>query len=163
VEANLATPCIRNTHSLLLTALAAAYAGDERAAQRYERRAEDIAPEGYDFFLAAPRTWLALLRGAIDDAAAQLDRLDLSGGQFWFALPAVAARLDALAALKERALLEREAPPLLQPSTYVEPFALRALGVVREDEALVEQAVERFQAAGLAWHAEQTRKLVARA
>jgi len=59
-------------------------------------------------------------------------------------------------------VVEREAPPLLQRGTYFEPFALRALGAVREDELLIEQAAERFEAIGLQWHAGQSRKLVAR-
>jgi hypothetical protein len=109
--------------------------------------------------LAAPRTWLALLRGEIDEVD-RLEPVDLARGQTWYALPAAAARLDALAALKERSLVERDAPPLLRAGTYLEPFALRALGTVREDEALVEQAVDRFDAMGLKWHAEQSRKLL---
>jgi class 3 adenylate cyclase len=160
VKANLATPCIRNARSLLLTALAAAHAGDDETAQHYERLADEVASEGYDFVLAAPRIWLALLRGEIDT----LDRLqprDLARGHTWYALPTSAARLDALAALQERALVEREAPPLLQPDTYLEPFALRALGAVREDEELIEQAADRFDAIGLEWHAEESRRLLA--
>ncbi len=158
VKANLATPCIRNARSLLLTALAAAYAGDDETARHYERLADEVATEGYDFVLAAPRTWLALLRGEIDKID-PLEPVDLARGQTWYALPAAAARLDALAALKERALVERDAPPLLRPGTYLEPFALRALGAVREDDLLIEQAVDRFDAIGLNWHAEQSRKL----
>jgi hypothetical protein len=38
---------------------------------------------------------------------------------------------------------------------------LRALGAVREDELLIEQAAGRFDAMGLTWHAEQSRKLFA--
>jgi hypothetical protein len=160
VKANLATPCIRNARSLLLTALAAAYTGDHETARHYERLADEVATEGYDFVLAAPRTWLALLRGELDRLD-RLEALDLARGQTWYALPAAAARLDALAALKERSLVERDAPPLLQPGTYLEPFALRALGAVREDDLLIEQAVDRFAAMGLEWHAEQSRRLLA--
>lgn len=163
VEANLATPCVRNARSLLVTALAAAYAGDEKAARRYEHRAEEVATKGYDFALAGPRTLLALRRGKIEDVDALIEPLDLSRAPMSYALPAAAARLDALAAVKERPLVEREAPTLLRPGTYLEPFALRALGVVREDEALIEQAVDLFEAMGLAWHAEQSRNLIARA
>jgi class 3 adenylate cyclase len=160
VEANLATPCIRNARSLLVTALAAAYAGDDEAARRYELRAEEVATEGYDFALAAPRTWLALLRGEFDDIDGS-EPLDLGRGPTWFALSAAAAQLDALAAVKERSLVERDAESVLRPGTYLEPYALRALGAVREDELLIEQAVDRFDAMGLKWHADQTRKLVA--
>jgi hypothetical protein len=110
--------------------------------------------------LAAPRTWLALLRGELDEADG-LEPIDLARGQTWYALPAAAARLDALAALKERSLVERDAPALLRAGTYLEPFALRALGAVREDEALIQQAVDCFEAIGLEWHAGQSRKLLA--
>ena len=56
--------------------------------------------------------------------------------------------------------MEAEAPPLLRSGTHLEPFALRALGIVREDEELVEQATARFEAMGLGWHAAETRRLV---
>jgi hypothetical protein len=160
VEANLTTPCVRNARSLLLTALAAAYAGDNETALHYERRADEVENEGYDLVLAAPRTWLALLRGDMDEVD-RLEPMNLGRIQHEYALPAAAARLDALAALKKRSRVEREAPPLLRPGIYLEPFALRALGAVREDEQLIEQAVDRFGAMGLAWHAEQSTKFLA--
>jgi class 3 adenylate cyclase len=160
VEANLTTPCVRNARALLLTALAAACAGDNKTARAYERTAEEVPTEGYDSVLAAPRTWLALLRGDMGEVE-RLQPIDLARVQHEYALPAAAARLDALAALKERALVERDAPPLLQPGNYLEPFALRALGVVREDDSLIEQSVARFGAMRLDWHAEQSRKLLA--
>jgi hypothetical protein len=159
VEANLTTPCVRNARALLLTALAAAYSGDEETARHYERRADEVATEGYDLVLAAPRTWLALLRGELD-ALDRLEPVDLARVQHEYALPAAAARLDALAALKERSLVERDAARLLRPGTYLEPFALRALGAVRDDELLIEQAADRFDAIGLNGHAEQTRRLL---
>ena len=93
----------------------------------------------------------------------EVDRLEPVGIgriQHEYALPATAARLDALAALKRRSLVEREAPPLLRPGIYLEPFALRALGAVRQDELLLEQAADRFAAMGLEWHAEQTPTLL---
>jgi len=159
VEANLTTPCVRNARSLLVTALAAAYSGDDETARQYERRAKEVATEGYDPVLAAPRIWLALLRGEID-AIDRLEPVDLARVKHEYALPAAAARLDALAALQERSIVERDALTLLQPGTYLEPFALRALGVVREDELLIEQAADRFDAMGLTWHVEQTLGLV---
>jgi hypothetical protein len=75
-------------------------------------------------------------------------------------LPAMAAHVDGWAALGERERVEREAARSLQPGTYLEPFALRALGLVREDETLVGQAAARFEAFGLEWHAARTRALV---
>jgi hypothetical protein len=78
-----------------------------------------------------------------------------------FALPNAAARLDALAAAREQKVLESEAPLFLRKGTYPEPFALRALGIVREDDSLIEQAAARFDAMTLTWHAEQTRAMLA--
>jgi hypothetical protein len=40
------------------------------------------------------------------------------------------------------------------------PFALRTLGLVREDDTLVEQAPARFEAMSFDWHAADTRRLV---
>jgi hypothetical protein len=73
---------------------------------------------------------------------------------------AAAARLDALAALGRRERVEQEAEPLLRPNSYLEPFALRALGLVREDRDLIAQAIERFESMGLDWHAAETRALL---
>ena len=42
-------------------------------------------------------------------------------------LSSMATHLDGLAALGERERVETEAGRLLQPNTYLEPFALRAL------------------------------------
>jgi hypothetical protein len=48
----------------------------------------------------------------------------------------------------------------LKPKTYLEPFALRALGFARKDDGLIAQAIQRFEAMGLDWHAAETRKLL---
>jgi hypothetical protein len=158
VEENLGTPCIRNARCLLVTALAAAESGDADGADALEDRANEVVLEGYDFVLAAPRARLALARGDADEALRQLP-----GGEplrVGFALASTTARFDALAAARERATLEREAPPFLRPGTYVEPFALRALGIVREDEDLMRQAAARFAEMRLMWHAGKTRALL---
>jgi len=68
--------------------------------------------------------------------------------------------MDAFAALRDRRRVEEDAPPLLQAGTYIEPFALRALGIVREDETLVGQASDRLRAMRLDWHADQTPALI---
>ena len=69
-----------------------------------------------------------------------------------------AALLDALIVLGEHEWIEEQAPGLVRPGTYVEPFALRALGVARGDEALLDEAIRRFQRIGLDWDAGETRK-----
>jgi hypothetical protein len=53
-------------------------------------------------------------------------------------------------------------PAVLRPHTYLEPFALRALGLVREDEELIREAIDRFRAMELDWHAAQTESLLGR-
>jgi hypothetical protein len=158
VEENLATPCIRNARALLVTALAAGHDGDPQASETFEERAHEVALEGYEFVLAAPRARLALARGDVDAALRLLPFAE--DFRMGFALPNAAARLDALAAARDRGSVEREAPRFLRRGTYVEPFALRALGVVREDEELIRQAIARFDAMRLEWHAGQTRALL---
>jgi class 3 adenylate cyclase len=159
VEANLDTPCIRNARSLLIAALAAHHADAGSGAVRLERRADEVALEGYEDTLAAPRVRLALARRDLDAVARLLPPFDASRG-IWYAMASEAARLDALAALRDRETLENEAPSLLRRKTYLEPFALRALGIARADEELVERGRERFRALKLAWHADQTDELL---
>ena len=113
--------------------------------------------------LAAPRARLALLRGEIDDIDSLVGPLDLAEGRIWFSLQSAAARLDALAAGRELEKLEHEAAPLLGHPGYLEPFALRALGIAREDDGMVERAHAAFEAMGLGWYAAETRRLVAQA
>jgi class 3 adenylate cyclase len=158
VHDNLDTPCARNARSLLICAASAVVTGDEDAAAALEVAAEELRMEGYGFSLEGPSIRIALARGDLDDVG---ELLDVSATHnLSFGLAARAARLDALAALRLRERVEEEAAPLLQPRTYLEPFALRALGVVREDEELVERALERFEALVLTWHAAQTQALV---
>jgi hypothetical protein len=156
VDANLAaeTPCPQNVTTLLHSAAASAYAGDEGEARRLEARADAIGMEGYRFWFDAPRIRLALARGDL----AALARLVADEPAFSY--EGGAAFLDALVALGHRERIEERAPSLNAPGTYVEPFALRALGVSRDEPGLIRQALERFGAMGLIWHAEQTEVLL---
>jgi hypothetical protein len=108
----------------------------------------------YQGWFEPPKIHLALARhdlGALAEATpAEFD---------WEWEPA-STFLDALAALGDRERIEAEAPNWLQPGTFAEPFALRALGIARTDRALLEQALERFEAMGLTWHAGRTRRLL---
>ena len=88
--------------------------------------------------------------------AGRLDGVYYAGGDCGHGI-AMATHLDGLAALGERKRVETEAGRLLHPNTYLEPFALRALGLVREDASLIERAAGRFEALGLDWHAARTR------
>jgi hypothetical protein len=134
--------------------------GDSQAAASFEEHAEEVATEGYDFILAAPRARLALVRGQPDFAATLVPRFDDHHIKTWFALPTATARLDALAAARNRDAVENEAPQFLTPGVYLEPFALRALGTVREDEDLITRAISGFEAMDLDWYADQTRALL---
>lgn len=154
VSANVDTPCARNARSLLVCAVASAVLGDEQRAVELERAVEELGMEGYEFALESPRLRLALVRGNLQPLGEALEAA--ASHNLSFGLARLAARMDAAAALRDRRRVETEAPPLLQAGTYIEPFALRALGIVREDETLVEQARNSMRGLGLAWHADQT-------
>jgi class 3 adenylate cyclase len=158
VDANLAaaTPCVFNVSILLYCAAASAQAGDEDEARRLESKAQSLGMEGgrwYQGWFEPPRIRLALARndlGALAEAAP---------AEFDWEWEPTSTFLDALAALQDRERIEAEAPKWLQPRTFAEPFALRALGIARTDQALLTQALERFEALELTWDAEQTRRL----
>jgi hypothetical protein len=162
VEANVATPCVRNALSLLLCAAAKARLGETEIAGELGERAEGLELVGYDDILNPARIRLALFLGDL----AQVERLlgeapaAFRAGWGWFSVLGAPARLDALAALGETSRVEAEAAAFLQASTCLEPYAMRALGVVRADDALIEQAAERFERMGLASAARETRGLL---
>ena len=163
VAANLHTPCSRNQRTLLVCAVAHRALGEAGEADRLEEAAESHAMEGYDLQFSGPRLRLALLKGDIDALERNVDAATavMSRDLYWWSIAARVARLDALVQLGDRDRVEAEAAPLLaHERTYVEPFALRALGEVRGDRSLVERALERFGCLGLAWHAQQTRTLL---
>ncbi|MGH3047144.1 MAG: hypothetical protein ACRDNC_09105, partial [Gaiellaceae bacterium] len=160
VGANIATPCVRNARALLVCALALTRLGDDEEARRLERAANELGMQGYGHVLDAPRLQLALARGELDEAERLASQPIVPRGQNWFSLSAQAGRLDMLTALRDRSRTEAEATPeLLESTGYLQPFALRALGVAREDETLIRHAEERFEAMDLGWHAAQTRAL----
>jgi class 3 adenylate cyclase len=156
VDANLAadTPCPQNVTTLLHCSLASVYGGDEAEARRLEAKADAIGMEGYRAWFEPPRIRLALARRDLPE----LERLVAVEP---IAHEPPAAFLDGLVALGDCERIEAEAPKWLKPGIYAEPFALRALGTAREDEGLLTQAVARFEALGLDWHAGETRKLLA--
>jgi hypothetical protein len=75
-----------------------------------------------------------------------------------YRLPGSAGRLDALAVIGSEQTIGSEHMPAA--NSYLEPFMLRALGIVRGDEGLLTRADERFRALGLDWHADQTEALI---
>jgi class 3 adenylate cyclase len=155
VDANLAaaTPCPSNVCVLLNCATASALAGDQDEARRLETKAYRIGMEGYRAWFDPPKIRLALARHELGELA------QLASPESTVMEPP-AAFLDALAALGDRERIEAEAPKWLQEGTFGEPFALRALGIARDDRALLRQALERFEAMELLWHADQTRYLL---
>jgi hypothetical protein len=159
VDANLAaaTPCVFNVSILLYCSAASAQAGDENEARRLESKAQNLGMEGgrwYQGWFEPPRIRLALARNDLGALAEAVP------AEFDWEWESASTFLDALSALRERKRIEAEAVKWLQPGTFAEPFALRALGTARTDQALLKQALERFQAMGLTWHAAQTRCLL---
>jgi class 3 adenylate cyclase len=155
VEANTETPCVRNARSLLVCALARAYLGDEEGAEQLERQAETHAMTGYGTVIDTPRLRLALHRNDLSAVGSLVGEPAVRRSN-WFYLSSMAAHLDGLAALGARDLVEAEAAPVV-PGTYLEPFGLRARGIVSEDRELIAQAAELFEDFGLDWHAAETR------
>ncbi len=159
IEANLATPCVRNPRDLLLCAVAHLCLGDEPRASELERDGLRIAGEGYETYLSGVRLRIALERGD-RQSLEWLVELPVERALVWG--PGIfAARMDALVALDRRDRIESEAPALVQPGTSVEPFAMRALGVARGDDDLLARADGLFVTLGLAWHRGQTERLLA--
>jgi hypothetical protein len=150
---------------LLYCALASIQGGDEVEAARLEAEAEGQILDHYRSLYWGPKLRLALAREdlpaverLVDSfdfrpaarlrAAAGIDRVRLDDG--------AAAFLDALVALGARERIESEAPQWVNSRTYVQPFALRAVGVARADDGLLDEATTRFRAIGLDWRADET-------
>ena len=108
----------------------------------------------YQGWFEPPKIRLALTRHQTGQLA------ELASADFDWDWEPVSTFLDALAALGDRERIEAEAPNWLQQGAFAEPFALRALGIARDDPALLRQALQRFEAMELSWHAEQTRRLL---
>jgi hypothetical protein len=160
VEANVDTPCTFNVSSLLNAAVASAYVGDDAEARRLEAIADGIGMEGYRMWFVPPRIRLAIARGDLDELRRLLDAIEPPDVEPWtYEMPA--AMLDALVLLDDSESIETRAPEWLRPNTYVEPFALRALGFARADEQLLTHAAARFDEMDLDWFGDETRKLLA--
>jgi class 3 adenylate cyclase len=154
--ANADTPCQFNWRGLLMAALAHGHLGHDREARRLEALAAEALTLQGPLSKEPALLRLALLRGdleSVERILAENPAVD------FFDVDYPAARLDALAAVGDRAGVEAEAPPALELGGYVEPFALRALGDVREDPALSDRAATRFEELGLGWRAAETRSL----
>jgi class 3 adenylate cyclase len=159
--ANAEFPCQFNWRTLIVCALGAAQLdrSDEvdRLVELGRSGAVVVGPVEREPALLR----LALLRGDLEDAERMLELLPAAGDPW--GLDGAAARLDALAALGRTRQAELEAAPFLDRESYTRPFALRALGLVRADPSLVDQAVACFESIGLEWRAAETRALAAAA
>ena len=158
VEENAGTPCVRNARTLIACGIAHVATGDERTAGELLARAKTFSGEGWGSYLDPLLLRFALVRGDRDEA----ERLvaHVFEREYVFGPSVKTVRLDALAALGLREAVEAEAPGSLRLRTFIEPFALRALGIVRRDDELLAQAHERFATYGLDWHAAQTERLL---
>jgi class 3 adenylate cyclase len=156
VEANRDTPCVLNASSLLHCALAHELHGDADTARRLEADAAEIDMQGYDHFMAVPHIALALARNDRDDVARQLDALDWEMFDQYTPWMFRATIFDALVELGRHEMIEPLTSNFLEHRTYLQPFALRALGQVRGDPKLVERAAALLSEMGLAWHEQQT-------
>lgn len=160
VAANADTPCVYNPRSLLACAVAAAAVGRDEEARRLEAETAALGFEGYALWLDALRARLALIRGDLDQLDALLPESEKWRWLIWNYVNGVSTRLDAFVALGRADEVEEDAVCHAQPGTYLEPFALRTLGVIRGNQAIVAQAQERFHALGLDWYARQPPTLV---
>jgi class 3 adenylate cyclase len=156
--ANVETPCQFNWRCLLVCALGLAHLGQERDAARLEERARGGAVVAGPVEREPALLRLALVRDDLAEVERILERVPPSVDPW--GLDAAAARLDALVALGDRARVESEAARYVEAESYTHPFALRALGIVRDDAALVRRALAQFEAMGLDWHADETRALL---
>jgi class 3 adenylate cyclase len=159
VTANSGTPCVYSARSLLACAVACAALGLDDEARRLEAEESALGLRGYAMWLDALRARLALIRGDLDRAEALLDGSERWRWPTWNYVSGVSTRFDVLVALGRAPEAIEDAERHALPGTYLEPFALRTLGVARGDPVLVAQAQKRFHALGLEWYAAQTREL----
>jgi tetratricopeptide (TPR) repeat protein len=156
VAANADTPCVFNARSLLACAAACAAVGLDDEARRFEAEESALGFEGWDYHLDPLRARLAMIRGDLSAVEALLEGSEKWSWKIYDFVNCVAARLDAFVAVGRAAEAVEDAERYALPGTYLEPFALRTLGVARSDPALVARAQERFEAMGLGWYAAQT-------
>ena len=111
---------------------------------------------GFGTVVDTPRLQLALQR---DDLAAVESLLGEPAVRRsnWFYLSSMAAHLDGLAALGDRARVEDEARRLVLPGAHTSSRSCSAPSASCGRTDLVERAADEFDAVGLAWHAAQTR------
>jgi class 3 adenylate cyclase/tetratricopeptide (TPR) repeat protein len=156
---NTGTPCALNARNLLICATACARLGFGVDARRLEEEARGLGLDAYALWLDPVYAHLAFLRSDLDQVHTLLE-----GSEKWV-LPSydhvygAAARLDMLIAVGRHKEAESFATTLSATGGYLEPFGLRALGLTRRDVALLSRSIDRFDAIGLKWHADDTRRM----
>jgi hypothetical protein len=160
VAENLATPCVRNSRSLLACAAACAVLGDDAEARDLEAEAEGHVAERYAAILTGPRLRLAMGRGDVGVVRSLVEQPMMERGSMWWYPGAVTSYLDALAVLSDRERIEEDAPRFLEYPSALQPFALRTLGLVRGDPSLLEESAGMFELLGFELQAANTRALV---
>jgi class 3 adenylate cyclase len=161
VAANADTPCVFNPRSLLACAVACAALGLGDEAERLEAEESALGFEGYEYYLDPLRARLAMIRGDMSAVDVLLEGSEKWVWKVYDFVNSVAARLDAFVAVGRAAEVVSDAERYAVPGTYLEPFALRTLGVARGDPALIARAQDRFEALGLDWYGAQTEGLAA--
>jgi hypothetical protein len=159
VKANEAAPCTGNAAALITCAQASLHTGDQAEAERLESEAAVQTIEGQRSYYYAHWIRLLLARAdlpGLERLIATIDLEHLLEGPYRY--DQAPAALDALVALGNHEAIESVAPRWLRPGTYAEPFALRALGVARGDDELLDEASARFRSIGLDWRAEETER-----
>jgi class 3 adenylate cyclase len=164
VEANSAAPCPSNASCLLYCALASLHGEDEGEAARLEAEAEVQILDAYRRVYWGSKLRLALARHDLPTVERLVDSVDFTprGAGIDRARldDGASAFMDALIALGATDRIESEAPQWVSSRTYLQPFALRALGVARADDRLLDEATTRFRAMGLDWRADETLNLL---
>ena len=148
ILANRETPCVRSPRSLLVCALARSHLGETARARASSRSAPTSSGWRATATCSTRRGSGSRSSGATSRRRSGSWRVplpDRGWHRAWLLLSSLAARLDALAALGRRAEVEAWQPP--RRGTYLEPFLLRALGLVREDEALLARAAAGLRGA----------------
>ena len=153
VAANAGTPCALEDPALLWCALAYVHLGLDDEARRLEDVVTRLGKQGF-MLRRGIDVQIAIARGDLDTVARIMDGWSRPGLDD---VESLVAWLDALVALERWADIEADVPALAIPGSYLEPFALRALGWARGDPAVVEQAIDRFETLGLDHHADRTR------
>lgn len=159
VEENLATPCVRAPRSLLVCAAACAALGDDAEVGLLEREVDELPVEDFGWIMDAPRIRLALHREDLTTASRLVSASgpSITRRQIWYFPAAVATHLDALAALGDAERLETDAAEFLETDSVLTAFAMRALGTLRGDPSLMEEAASRFEGFGFEAQAANTR------